>query len=224
MSAALLSLSAAASYAGAHSVETRDTSSGGHHHHHHHSSSGGTGGNRVNRDSQYGAPVAPVQAATGVSSFGAASAPVASYGAPSASYGAPAQSYAAPAQSYGAPSYSATGTGATGLGATGVGATGFGGGAASTGYAAPSYNAPAPSYNAPSYNAPSYNAPSYNAPSYNGGGGGDVTGDGSDLTTMLIPILALIGLSLLFPSFVAIARKKRSADDDQSSGESGQIF
>ena len=105
-------------------------------------------------------------------------------------YGAPAApSYSAPAPSYSAPapSYSAP---------------------------APSYSAPAPSYSAPE---PSYSAPSpsyepqssYGAPSY-----GEEEG-GLDLTSLIIPILALIGLSLLFPTYVSIAagRKKRSLPD-----------
>ena len=87
---------------------------------------------------------------------------------------------------------------------------------------APSYSAPAPSYSAPepSYSAPSpsYGAPStgydepssgYGQPSYEEEGGG------LDLTALLIPILALIGLSLLFPTYVSVAsgRKKRSLPD-----------
>ena len=106
-------------------------------------------------------------------------------------YGAPAApSYSAPAPSYSAPapSYSAP---------------------------APSYSAPEPSYSAPSpsYGAPStgYDEPSsgYGQPSYEEEGGG------LDLTALLIPILALIGLSLLFPTYVSVAsgRKKRSLPD-----------
>jgi len=113
------------------------------------------------------------------------------YGAPAApSYSAPAPSYSAPAPSYSAPapSYSAP---------------------------APSYSAPEPSYSAPSpsYGAPStgYDEPSsgYGQPSYEEEGGG------LDLTALLIPILALIGLSLLFPTYVSVAsgRKKRSLPD-----------
>ena len=113
------------------------------------------------------------------------------YGAPAApSYSAPAPSYSAPAPSYSAPapSYSAP---------------------------APSYGAPEPSYSAPSpsYGAPStgYDEPSsgYGQPSYEEEGGG------LDLTALLIPILALIGLSLLFPTYVSVAsgRKKRSLPD-----------
>ena len=107
-------------------------------------------------------------------------------------YGAPAApSYSAPAPSYSAPapSYSAP---------------------------APSYSAPAPSYSAPepSYSAPatSYDEPStgYGQPSYAAEEEG-----GLDLTALLIPILALIGLSLLFPTYVSVAagRKKRSLPD-----------
>ena len=114
------------------------------------------------------------------------------YGAPAApSYSAPAPSYSAPAPSYSAPapSYSAP---------------------------APSYSAPEPSYSAPaaSYSAPSsgYEEPSsgYGQPSYAAEEEG-----GLDLTALLIPILALIGLSLLFPTYVSVAsgRKKRSLPD-----------
>merc|ERR1712170_167719 len=71
---------------------------------------------------------------------------------------------------------------------------------------APSYNAPSPSYSAP---APSYAAPSYSAPSYE-------EPAGLDLTSIIIPLLALIGLSLLFPTFVTLTtvRRKRSAMDE----------
>ena len=114
------------------------------------------------------------------------------YGAPAApSYSAPAPSYSAPAPSYSAPapSYSAP---------------------------APSYSAPEPSYSAPSpsYGAPStgYDEPSsgYGQPSYEG-----EEEKGLDLTALIIPILALIGLSLLFPTYVSVAagRKKRSLPD-----------
>ena len=102
-------------------------------------------------------------------------------------YGAPA----APAYSAPAPSYSAP---------------------------APSYSAPAPSYSAPSYSAPEtgYGAPStgYGAPSYGNGEviEEEVGGGGLDLTAIIIPILALIGLSLLFPTFVSVGRRKRSAE------------
>jgi len=104
-------------------------------------------------------------------------------------YGAPAApAYNAPAPSYGAPapSYAAP---------------------------APSYSAPAPSYAAPapSYAEPSYEEPSasYGQPSYAADDGG-----GIDLTALIIPILALIGLSLLFPTYVSVAsRKKRSLPD-----------
>lgn len=113
-----------------------------------------------------------------------------SYGAPAA----PASSYSAPAPSYGAPasSYSAPAPAA-------------------------SYGAPEPSYGAPeaSYGAPeaSYGAPETGyAPSYEEEGGG------LDLTSILIPLLALIGLSLLFPTYVSLAtgRKKRDIGEDGS--------
>merc|ERR1712038_1491069 len=87
---------------------------------------------------------------------------------------------------------------------------------------APSYSAPAPSYGAPepSYGAPepSYGAPeaSYGAPSY----GYEEASAGLDLTSILIPILALLGLSLLFPTFVTIngTRRKREASDESPAG------
>ena len=113
--------------------------------------------------------------------------------APSYSAPAPAPSYSAPAPSYSAP--------------------------------APSYSAPAASYAAPSssYGAPaaSYGAPeaSYGAPTYVE----EDTGKGIDLTSIIIPILALIGLSLLFPTYVSLTtvRKKRSADEAE--GESASF-
>merc|ERR1712158_107375 len=67
------------------------------------------------------------------------------------------------------------------------------------GYAEPaaSYGEPAPSYGEP---APSYGAAEADLP---------------DLTPIIIGILALVGLSLLFPTFVSVsARKKRSAAED----------
>merc|ERR1712018_915025 len=81
------------------------------------------------------------------------------------------------------------------------------------GYAEPaaSYGAPAASYGAPaaSYDEPaaSYGEP---APSY-------VAEEAAlpDLTPIIIGILALVGLSLLFPTFVDVSsRKKRSAAED----------
>merc|ERR1712226_289939 len=67
------------------------------------------------------------------------------------------------------------------------------------GYAEPAatYGEPAPSYGEP---APSYGAAEADLP---------------DLTPIIIGILALVGLSLLFPTFVSVsARKKRSAAED----------
>ena len=124
-----------------------------------------------------------------------------SHPAPSSSYVEPDVGYAAPS---GSPSYSAP---------------------------APSYSAPAPSYSAPSpaYGAPapSYSAPSpaYGAPepSYSSPatGYGPVSGYGDDggldLTSILIPLLALLGLSLLFPTYVSLStvRKRRSTTDEE---------
>ena len=89
---------------------------------------------------------------------------------------------------------------------------------------APSYSAPAPSYQ-PSYEAPqeSYGAPAtgYETPSYGApsSGYGEASAGGLDLTSILIPILALLGLSLLFPTFVTIngTRRKREASGNARS-------
>merc|ERR1711936_1291711 len=78
----------------------------------------------------------------------------------------------------------------------------------------PSYEAPTDSYGAP---APSYGAPapSYSAPSYEPY---EVYEEEPlpDLTPIVVAILTLIGLSLLFPTFVQLedvaGRKKRSAE------------
>merc|ERR1712173_348696 len=74
------------------------------------------------------------------------------------------------------------------------------------GYGAPepdTYGAPAETYGAPveSYGA---SAPSYGAET------------GLDLTTIIIPLLALLGLFLLFPTYVTLTsvRRKREAVDD----------
>jgi hypothetical protein len=86
--------------------------------------------------------------------------------------------------------------------------------APSDGYAEPaaSYGAPSPSYNEPaaSYGEPqpSYGEP---APSY-----GAEEAALPDLTPIIIGILALIGLSLLFPTFVSVnanGRRKRAAEE-----------
>ena len=78
---------------------------------------------------------------------------------------------------------------------------------------APSYSAPAPSYSAPA--APSYSAPeaSYGAPT---SGYGYEEEAGLDLTSIIIPLLALVGLSLLFPTYVSLTtvRKRREAEDE----------
>ena len=78
--------------------------------------------------------------------------------------------------------------------------------AASYGAPAASYDAPAASYGEP---APSYGEP---APSY-----GAAEADLPDLTPIIIGILALVGLSLLFPTFVSVSsRKKRSAAEGKT--------
>merc|ERR1711936_721414 len=72
---------------------------------------------------------------------------------------------------------------------------------------APSYSAPAPSYSAPE--------PSYSAPS-TGYGVSYEEEAGLDLTSIIIQLLALVGLSLLFPTYVSLTtvRKRRDADED----------
>ena len=110
-------------------------------------------------------------------------APSSGYSEPAASYGAPSPSYGEPAPSYGAPSPS------------------YGGGAAAapaTGYAEPStgYGGGGSSYDA--------------APSY-GGGDKDLFGS-FDLSALIIPILAVIGLSLLFPTITSVSVKRRKRD------------
>ena len=104
--------------------------------------------------------------------------------------------------------------------------------------AAPSYSAPAPSYSAPapaqSYGAPeqSYSAPSQSYGADTGSSYGATSGYGDqggiDLKALLIPLLALLGLSLLFPTYVSLTsvngtgRKKRSLDGTE--GESREQF
>ncbi|XP_071748852.1 uncharacterized protein [Lepeophtheirus salmonis] len=98
---------------------------------------------------------------------------------------------------------------------------------ASYGAPAPSYSAPASSYNAPSSSyssgGSSYSAPEtgYTSPS----GYGEETG-GLDLTAIIIPLLALLGLSLLFPTFVSVtARRKRDVDEiGEGSGPMGRVL
>jgi len=85
---------------------------------------------------------------------------------------------------------------------------------------APAYEAPAPSYSAPA--APSYSAPeaTYGAPS-TGYGTAYEEEAGLDLTSIIIPLLALVGLSLLFPTYVSLTtvRKRREAGEDQGKGK-----
>jgi hypothetical protein len=149
---------------------------------------------KVNRDSEYGAPIAPSFSSSGTSftspsSYSAPPAPSYSAPAPAPSYSAPVSSYNAPSSSYSAPS---------------------------TSYAAPasSYGAPAASYGAP---AASYGAPevSYGAPVYE-----EDSGKGIDLTSIIIPILALIGLSLLFPTYVSLTTVRKKRSDALPEGES----
>jgi len=131
--------------------------------------------------------------------------PQSSYDAPSSSYSAPSTSYNAPSPVY-KPSYNEP--------------TNYGPPEPSYGPPEPSYGPPEPSYGQPepSYGAPepSYGAPatSYGISSY------EEEKPGIDLTTILIPVLALLGLSLLFPTYVTLStvkRKKRSAEEDSTS-------
>merc|ERR1712121_476965 len=68
---------------------------------------------------------------------------------------------------------------------------------------APAYSAPEESYGA---SEGSYSAPSYSAPAETG----------LDLTTLIIPLLALVGLFLLFPTYVTLTsvRRKREAGEE----------
>jgi len=101
---------------------------------------------------------------------------------------APASGYGAPAASYGAPAPD-----------TGYGAPDTGYGAPDTGYGAPAdgYDAPADGYET--------------APSY--GADGEV---GPGILPFVAVILAIIGLSLLFPAVVNIDRKKRSVAEESN--------
>ena len=107
--------------------------------------------------------------------------------------------------------------------------------AASYGAPAPSYGAPSPSYNEPS---PSYGAPAtgYNEPStgYGGGDGGSYDaapsygGDGDlfpfDLSALIIPILAIVGLSLLFPTITSVSVKRRRRDLENGKSQTTLCF
>jgi len=98
---------------------------------------------------------------------------------------APASGYSAPApaSSYGAPAAS------------------YGAPAASYGAPAPSYEEPAPSYGAP---APSYGAPvSYEE---------EQPGFFPDVTFIIVGILIVVGLSLLFPTYVSLTTVRRKRD------------
>ena len=105
--------------------------------------------------------------------------------APASGYSAPASSYSAPASSYGAPAPAAS----------------YGAPAASYGAPAPSYEEPAPSYGAP---APSYGAPvAYEE---------EQPGFFPDVTFIIVGILIVIGLSLLFPTYVSLTTVRRKRD------------
>merc|ERR550534_1936128 len=79
------------------------------------------------------------------------------------------------------------------------------------------YGAPEPVYEEPEtgYGPPDdgYGAPAaaYGAPSY-------AAETGLDLTTLIIPLLALVGLFLLFPTYVTLTsvRRKREAGEEQT--------
>ncbi len=150
---------------------------------------------KVNRDGPGGHSHGGGGSAPSSSSSGGYGAPQApSYSAP-----APAPSYSAPAPSYSAPAPAAPSYSAPAA-------------------PAPSYGAPEPSYGAPE---PSYGAPStgYGTPST---GYGEPEG-GLDLTSILIPLLALLGLSLLFPTYVSLTSVRRRRDaGEEPEGESIQ--
>ena len=83
----------------------------------------------------------------------------------------------------------------------------------------PPLTVPLPLHKVPLPPAPSYSAPepSYSAPS-TGYGESYVEEAGLDLTSIIIPLLALVGLSLLFPTYVSLTtvRKRRDADEGMS--------
>merc|ERR1712173_280724 len=81
------------------------------------------------------------------------------------------------------------------------------------GYGAPepdTYGAPAETYGAPveSYGA---SAPSYGAET------------GLDLTTIIIPLLALLGLFLLFPTYVTLTSVRRKREAIEGAGETNMV-
>ena len=96
---------------------------------------------------------------------------------------APSSGYSAPAASYSAPAAS------------------YGAPAATYGAPAPSYEEPAPSYGAP---APAYGAPvAYEE---------EQPGFFPDVTFIIVGILIVIGLSLLFPTYVSLTTVRRKRD------------
>jgi len=79
------------------------------------------------------------------------------------------------------------------------------------GYGAPepdTYGAPAETYGAPDT---SYSAPSYAADT------------GLDLTTIIIPLLALLGLFLLFPTYVTLTSVRRKREAIEDAGETNMV-
>merc|ERR1719373_913880 len=83
------------------------------------------------------------------------------------------------------------------------------------GYGAPqedTYGAPAESYGAP---VESYGA---SAPSY-----GAAAETGLDLTTIIIPLLALLGLFLLFPTYVTLTSVRRKREAVEDAGETNMV-
>ena len=95
----------------------------------------------------------------------------------------------------------------------------------------PSYGAPAPSYGAPE---PSYGAPesSYGEPvSYEEHAVYEEEGGSDIIIVVIVAILALVGLSLLFPTFVRIdnvnGRRKRDVEEIARSdfvGRTAEIY
>jgi len=162
------------------------------------------GSSRVERDVNALYPVYPTSflKRDGASHAHNSNSPSGSYQSPDDSYAQPSPGYAAPSNSYSAPSPS---------------------------YSSPSYTAPSPSYNEPSDGYAAGDS-SYQAPAAAYGGGApsyaaENEGFGIDLISLIIPALAILGLSLLFPTVVSLStRRKRSVEDLELSGDVKNII
>merc|ERR1719184_210825 len=76
------------------------------------------------------------------------------------------------------------------------------------------YGPPEPAYEEPAYGPPE---PAYGAPAVEYGTAPSYQAEaGLDLTTLIIPLLALVGLFLLFPTYVTLTsvRRKREAAEE----------